>query len=112
MQKGPLKRTRTITLLNTNISVALQSDVYHDLPRAGFPATPFIPLLVPISNSFMARNYCTTWAGEGGVQGVTGIRSRPSSSVELCTKAGPWRKQRSGTALVPWQFEGVTSWRK
>lgn len=82
------------------------------IPRAGFPATPFIPLLVPISNSFMARNYCTTWAGEGGVQGVTGIRSRPSSSVELCTKAGPWRKQRSGTALVPWQFEGVTSWRK
>lgn len=60
-----MKRSQTVTLLNTNISIALQSDVYYDFlaPRAGFPATPFIPLLVPISNSFMARNYCTTWGG-------------------------------------------------
>lgn len=79
------------------------------VPRAGFPATH---LLVPISNSFMARNYCPTGAREGRVQRETGLDPGPGGQWQCAQKAGPWRKQRPRTPLAPWQPEGVTCWKK
>lgn len=108
MQKGPLKRSQAIILLNIEY---LSRTARWYLPQPSlYQEVDFQPLLP--WGQFLIALWPEITAQLGGWGEGPVLDWGPRCQWHCAQKAGLWRESRWGTALATWQFEGVTSWRK